>query len=339
MNEFNRYASLKDLNNYFRIKELLAGLTESQQETLRKNIGALTAKNGEIIDVNGNKLDLRVDSSIVKHGNTTVKELLDRVSDDTEQLDRNTANIAIIRGEGEGSIKQSIRDALSNLNVDAPSGKDFTDLKNRVEEFLDKETDNSIIDTLKEIQSYISDVIKYNEQSLTNEEKVQARKNIGAISINNLNTTNRKGTLHATDGFAVYPTSKAEYIEYKTSDGKTSNVQDTLSTLSGNITQEVLDVLGELQEIIENDPEGISSILSKLSELETSITGVSDELNTQVQAINEAIETLSKKKQDLLKSGENIKTINGESLVGEGNLKINITSDNIISYEHLIEII
>lgn len=35
----NRYASILDLNNYFKINDLLSGLTKSQQEALRKNIG------------------------------------------------------------------------------------------------------------------------------------------------------------------------------------------------------------------------------------------------------------------------------------------------------------
>lgn len=36
-----RCASLKDLNNYFKIKDLLRGLTASQQDQLRSNIGTL----------------------------------------------------------------------------------------------------------------------------------------------------------------------------------------------------------------------------------------------------------------------------------------------------------
>lgn len=37
----NRCASLKDLNNYFKINDLLGGLTASQQDQLRSNIGTL----------------------------------------------------------------------------------------------------------------------------------------------------------------------------------------------------------------------------------------------------------------------------------------------------------
>lgn len=37
--EVNRPVSTKDLNNYFKIKDLLGGLTESQQAALRSNIG------------------------------------------------------------------------------------------------------------------------------------------------------------------------------------------------------------------------------------------------------------------------------------------------------------
>ena len=36
-----RYACIHDLNNYFKKKDLLGGLTELEQEQLRKNIGII----------------------------------------------------------------------------------------------------------------------------------------------------------------------------------------------------------------------------------------------------------------------------------------------------------
>ena len=36
-----RYACIHDLNNYFKKKDLLGGLTDLEQEQLRKNIGIL----------------------------------------------------------------------------------------------------------------------------------------------------------------------------------------------------------------------------------------------------------------------------------------------------------
>ena len=36
---YNRYACLQDLNNYFSKKDLLGGLTDLEQQQLRKNIG------------------------------------------------------------------------------------------------------------------------------------------------------------------------------------------------------------------------------------------------------------------------------------------------------------
>ena len=61
-----------------------------------------------------------------------------------------------------------------------------------------------------------------------------------------------------------------------------------------------------------------------------------EELDTAIAAVNtkfdDAVADLEARKQDNLISGENIKTINGESILGEGNLDnfVNLTSDQEI---------
>ena len=74
----NRYASLKDLNNYFKIKDLLVGLTDKQLEILRKNIKTvgileedhtLTYDNHPIYPVTKS-------SNVYVNDNTTLKEKL-----------------------------------------------------------------------------------------------------------------------------------------------------------------------------------------------------------------------------------------------------------------------
>ena len=58
-----RYASLKDLNNYFKIKDLLRGLTTSQQDTLRKNIGVLKEYiYNTYIDLTDEEIDITTNS-------------------------------------------------------------------------------------------------------------------------------------------------------------------------------------------------------------------------------------------------------------------------------------
>ena len=43
--DINRFATLKDLNNYFKINDLLGGLTSSQQNILKNNIGIESSYN------------------------------------------------------------------------------------------------------------------------------------------------------------------------------------------------------------------------------------------------------------------------------------------------------
>lgn len=48
-----RPASVADLNNYFKIKDLLSGLSDSQQESLRKNIGLGSPSTVKFLNANG----------------------------------------------------------------------------------------------------------------------------------------------------------------------------------------------------------------------------------------------------------------------------------------------
>lgn len=108
----------------------------------------------------------------------------------------------------------------------------------------------------------------------------------------------------------------------------------TESTLTNNQleiqpTDSVNTAFGKLQKAVKDDEEVLSAALTKLK---TSI-GLTENLDCEFinqtildsKSITEAIEKIADKsesKQEALVSGTNIKTINGESILGEGDLKI-----------------
>lgn len=81
---------------------------------------------------------------------------------------------------------------------------------------------------------------------------------------------------------------------------------------------ETLDTLKELADALDNDSEFYTTVTTKFNELQQTVED--NELVTSA-----ALNDLNTRKQEQLVSGENIKTINNESLLGPGN--INIVTD------------
>lgn len=137
--------------------------------------------------------------------------------------------------------------------------------------------------------------------------------------------------------------------------------------IEGGVTEEELteklllkqDVISDLDSIREGANKGKSaaeelvSVNEKIEQTNTDLTNLSNDLSqykteqsTIDESQNEAIEGLTKdvtdvesalnSKQDTLVSGTNIKTINGESVLGSGNIEINTdnfeTKDNKITF-------
>ena len=85
------------------------------------------------------------------------------------------------------------------------------------------------------------------------------------------------------------------------------------NSLENYYTKTIID--GEFNSVKNTIKENENVTASALNELKGQITDIDNNLTT-------SIDILSEVKQDVLVSGENIKTINGESILGEGNIEL-----------------
>lgn len=100
-------------------------------------------------------------------------------------------------------------------------------------------------------------------------------------------------------------------------------VEERIRALIGD-APDALDTLYELANALKNNPDFATTILEqlKLKADKYQLEDVSASVNDLNRIINNKIEELEKSKQDALVSGVNIKTINGHSIVGEGDIQI-----------------
>lgn len=129
------------------------------------------------------------------------------------------------------------------------------------------------------------------------------------------------------------------YIEI--SDLPISENSDVSKVLGLDINGEI--IKAPLQQDIQKNTSDISDIKDDISNIENQISEINDELqnndtqfsniNTQINQLNEIYNDLDSEKQDTLISGENIKTINGQSILGNGDIEItgNVTVDSELS--------
>ena len=104
----NRYASILDLNNYFKIKDLLGGLTLSQQETLRKNIGVDL---DSIIDIIQDKIifDLTIDDELSTTSENAVQNKV--ITKEITDLKALLIVLDQLNKEQENNIQKALQDS------------------------------------------------------------------------------------------------------------------------------------------------------------------------------------------------------------------------------------
>ena len=125
-----------------------------------------------------------------------------------------------------------------------------------------------------------------------------------------------------------------------------TNVQNNTSqieTLNSKVATNENDI-GNLKTNVQNNTSQITTLKSKVSTNETNIknnTDLTSLLSEEIDTLNsendinkDNIENLENNKQDVLISGRNIKTINGNSLLGEGNLTIQSGGGGTQLYNH-----
>lgn len=145
---------------------------------------------------------------------------------------------------------------------------------------------------------------------------------------------------------AVQPASLADYVSKDDVDAELSetstnpvqnqavtNTLDTLESVIGGFLEQKQPIISDLESIRDGAAKGATALQSSDVDSEVSETSTNPVQNKAVAgALNEIVgildATLSSvgerfnSKQDKLVSGENIKTINGESIIGEGNITI-----------------
>lgn len=174
--------------------------------------------------------------------------------------------------------------------------------------------------TVKDLDDYIADTHKY----LTIEDKNELEQKIESIevtggpngvTINTDQTITGRKTFTAQTTFTLAPEcsgtpssnislTNKKYVD----DAIESALSDT--DIPSDITQQLEEVK---QDITAAEGE-ISTVKSKVTNVESNI----NEINQDITNINNELDG----KQDILVSGTNIKTVNGQSLLGSGNIQI-----------------
>ena len=88
--------------------------------------------------------------------------------------------------------------------------------------------------------------------------------------------------------------------------------------------------IADVQNDIDNLEDDIAAQQAEISGIQTVVSGHQTAIqnqNSEISGIQSAVENLDTEKQDKLESGVNIKTVNGESILGEGNITIESGAD------------
>lgn len=121
-------------------------------------------------------------------------------------------------------------------------------------------------------------------------------------------------------------------------------------TISATLQEDFIERVDALEENvgnIEGDVETISqeidTINTDINNIETDISTINGNITTLSNGLNEAeqniqelqndVDNLETSKQDTLVSGENIKTINNQSILGSGNIELSVASKFVINTE------
>lgn len=113
-----------------------------------------------------------------------------------------------------------------------------------------------------------------------------------------------------------------------TVDGNISDItalQEAMLTQQGYVTILQSNVTSIFQQL-SSDSDRMDSIESNIDDIELAISGINDTLTTIQNLIND--------KQDTLVSGTNIKTINGESILGSGDIVIDSGSSAAVDVSY-----
>lgn len=174
--------------------------------------------------------------------------------------------------------------------------------------------------TVQELDDYIADTHKYLTIEDKNEleqkiESIEVTGDPNGVTINTDQTITGRKTFTAQTTFNLAP----QYSGIPSSNTSLTNkkyVDDAIETalsdidIPSNITQQLEEVK---QDITAAEGE-ISTVKSKVTNVESDI----NEINQDITNINNELDS----KQDKLISGTNIKTVNGQSLLGSGNIQI-----------------
>lgn len=181
--------------------------------------------------------------------------------------------------------------------------------------------------TVQDLDDYIADTHKY----LTIEDKNELEQKIESIeitgdpngvTINTDQTITGRKTFTAQTTFTLAPecsgtpSSNISLTNKKYVDDAIENALSDID-IPSNITQQLEEVKQDITEVKQDitAAEGeISTVKSKVTNIESDI----NDINQDITNINNELDG----KQDNLVSGTNIKTVNGQSLIGSGNIQI-----------------
>ena len=151
-------------------------------------------------------------------------------------------------------------------------------------------------------------------------------------------------------------TTSPAYIQNKPDiqsiEGSISDVQNDIDDLEDDIAAQQLEISGiqsnitGIQSVVSGHQTAIETQANEISGIQANITGIQSDINgiqtvvsghqteiqnqaSEISGIQSAVENLDTEKQDVLESGVNIKTINGESIIGEGNITIEGGGDTV----------
>lgn len=260
--------------------------------------------------ISNNSTNINTNASAIESLSQTVNTFDSRIENNTANIDTHSTQIANINTKLENlSIKPEdiaqLQQSVDNLSAEIPQ------IKNNIETNSDNiATNKSNIDSHTETLNAHTSLISSNTSAI-NDNTTKIDENTQEIQ--NVNTR--------IDNLDLSPEQVADLkqsVEQFSVD--INNLQESVTKNTANIAE---------------NTENISDNATKIETNRLNIESNSQKIATNSTNIAQNTSDISKK-QDTLVDGLNIKTINGESILGEGNLIVeldNTTFDNFLSLE------
>lgn len=278
----NRYASILDLNNYFKIEDLLKGLTEDQQALLRANIGVdLTNIVDQVLEkLEPGNISINIDDKLDSNSTNPVQNKV--ITSELKALAEAIEAVVKSNSEQNAAINlanQNASEALSKAN-------ELDGIVTSIQSAVD--TLSSKVDNIKEVtvDSELSEnSINPVQNKVINQAILDQNIEIGAAKADASNALNAATTV--TESVTKLESTVSELSD-KVTKIESVSVDSSLSDTSENPVQNkvINQALSEVTDVNEQQDKDIEAATTVANEAKSAV----DELQVDLDTIKENLE-------------------------------------------------